>query len=161
MHTPILATLGYVMSADRRRVLMMRRDKRPDDDHYGKYNGLGGKVLPDEDVVSAMRREVLEESGLVADELVLRGTISWTGFGRGGEDWFGFLFRIDGWHGDAHAGNDEGTLEWVLRGDLERLPMWPSDHHFLPMIFDGDPRTFHGFMPFAAGKALRWQYVRV
>jgi 8-oxo-dGTP diphosphatase len=161
MYTPILATLGYVLSADRRRVLMMRRDKRPDDLHYGKYNGLGGKVRSDEDVVSAMRREILEESGLVADEVVLRGTISWTGFGRDGEDWFGFLFRIDAWHGDAHEGNGEGTLEWVALDDMAGLPMWPSDRHFLPMIFDDDPRTFHGLMPFAVGKALSWQYVRV
>lgn len=161
MYTPILATLGYVVSPDRERVLMMRRDKRPDDLHFGKYNGLGGKVRPDEDVVTAMRREITEESGLIADELTLRGTISWTGFGRGGEDWFGFLFRIDAWHGEAHAGNGEGTLEWVPIADLDRLPMWPSDHHFLPMIFDDDPRTFHGHMPFADGRALRWRYVRI
>lgn len=161
MITPILATLGYVRSPDGRRVLMMHRDKRPDDLHYGKYNGLGGKVCADEDVVSAMRREIHEESGVVADELVLRGTISWPGFGKNGEDWFGFLFRIDRWHGHPHSGNREGTLSWVAVEDLAGLPLWPSDHHFLPMVFDDDPRPFHGCMPFSAGKALSWKFVRL
>jgi 8-oxo-dGTP diphosphatase len=54
----ILVTLGYVLSSDRRRLLMIRRDARPDDVHFGYHNGLGGKVEPDEDVVSGMRREI-------------------------------------------------------------------------------------------------------
>ncbi len=33
-YTPILATLGYVLSPDRRRVLMIHRNLR-DDDHQG------------------------------------------------------------------------------------------------------------------------------
>ena len=43
-YTPILATLGYVMSTDGASVLMIHRNTRQDDQHYGKYNGLGGKV---------------------------------------------------------------------------------------------------------------------
>ena len=75
-YTPILATLGYVMSPDGTQVLMIHRNTRPDDLHYGKYNGLGGKVDSNEDVVSGMRREIREEAGIEAEELVLRGTIS-------------------------------------------------------------------------------------
>ena len=110
---PIVATLGYVMSPDQRRVLMIHRNKRPDDLHYGKYNGLGGRLEPGESVVAGMRREILEESGLLAEQLVLRGTISWPGFGKAGEAWFGFIFRVDRWSGTPHAGNHEGTLEWI------------------------------------------------
>ena len=50
--TPILATLGYVLSPDGRQVLLVHRNKRPDDPHYGKYNGLGGKLHAGEDVVA-------------------------------------------------------------------------------------------------------------
>ena len=60
MLTPLLATLVYVLSPDRSRVLMLHRNKRVDDIHFGKYNGLGGKVEPDEDVVSCAIREVAE-----------------------------------------------------------------------------------------------------
>src|SRR5205809_1448815 len=42
-YTPVLATLGYVLSRDGRRVLLVHRNKRPGDAHLGKYNGLGGK----------------------------------------------------------------------------------------------------------------------
>jgi 8-oxo-dGTP diphosphatase len=160
MYTPILATLGYVLSADGKRVLMIHRNKRPNDYHYGKYNGLGGRLEPNEDIVTGMRREIQEESGLIADKLVLRGTISWPGFGKHGEGWFGFIFRIESWHGEPHEGNGEGTLEWVPLDSLATLPLWPSDHHFLPMVFDTDPRPFHGFMPWKDGKMLSWSYQR-
>src|SRR5438270_9469838 len=112
-YTPTLATLGYLLSEDGRRVLLIHRNRRPDDPHFGKYNGLGGKLDRGEDVVSCLKREVLEESALECDELILRGTISWPGFGKGGEDWFGFIFRIDRWHGEALDRNPEGTLVWM------------------------------------------------
>ncbi len=79
-YTPILATLGYVLSPDRKRVLMIHRNARGDDHHLGKYNGLGGKLETDEDVVAGMRREIHEEAGIDCTELSLRGTISWPGF---------------------------------------------------------------------------------
>jgi len=83
-YTPILATLGYVLSADRRSVLMIHRNARAGDPHLGKYNGLGGKIEADEDIVAGMRREIREEAGIECAALDLRGTISWPGFGKGG-----------------------------------------------------------------------------
>jgi 8-oxo-dGTP diphosphatase len=157
---PILATLAYILSPDRSQVLMIHRNKRPDDIHFGKYNGLGGKLHPDEDVMSGLQRELYEESGLIADEVVLRGTISWPGFGKHGEDWFGFIFRVESWHGEVHAGNHEGTLEWVDLANIDTLPMWPSDRNFLPMVFDDNPRPFYGSMPFLNGQMVSWHYVR-
>ena len=98
-YTPILATLGYVFSPDRRRVLMIHRNARPDDLHFGKYNGIGGKLEPGEDVVAGFRREVREEAGIECDGVALAGTISWPGFGKRGEDWFGFVFLVDAFTG--------------------------------------------------------------
>ena len=72
-YTPILATLGYIMSPDGDAVLMIHRNARADDLHYGKYNGLGGKLDAGEDVVSGMRREIREEGGIEAEELVRDG----------------------------------------------------------------------------------------
>src|SRR5690606_19455965 len=98
-YTPIVATLGYVLSADGRRCLMVHRNARPGDNHLGKYNGLGGKLEPDEDVMAGMRREIREEAGLECLSLRLRGTISWPGFGKNGEDWLGFIFLVDAFSG--------------------------------------------------------------
>ena len=42
--TPIVATLGYVLSPDRSRVLMVHRNRRDNDAHKGKYNGLSQEL---------------------------------------------------------------------------------------------------------------------
>jgi 8-oxo-dGTP diphosphatase len=157
-YTPILATLGYVLSADGRSVLLVHRNKRPDDAHLGKYNGLGGKLDPGEDVVSCLRREVREEAGLECDEIVLRGTVSWPGFGKQGEDWFGFVFRIDRWGGTPPAENAEGTLEWVAVERVLELPLWEGDRYFLPLVFERTSKQFHGVMPYRDGRPVSWTY---
>jgi 8-oxo-dGTP diphosphatase len=155
-YTPILATLGYVRSPDGARVLMIRRDRRPDDMHFGKYNGLGGKLDAGEDVVAGMRREIREEAGLDCLALRLRGTVSWPGFGPHGEDWFGFIFLIDRWQGEPRTENPEGTLSWQAVAGLDKLPLWEGDRHFLPLVFDPAVGQFHGVMPYHAGRPVRW-----
>ena len=117
-YTPILATLGYVLSPDRDQVLLVHRNARAHDAHLGKYNGLGGKLEADEDIVAGMRREIREEAQIDCNELQLRGTISWPGFGKHGEDWFGFVFLITRFQGVPPASNPEGNLEWV---PIERI----------------------------------------
>lgn len=159
-YCPIVATLGYVLSSDGRRALLIHRNARPDDQHLGKYNGLGGKVEPDEDVMAGMRREIHEEAGIHCDSMQLRGTISWPGFGKNGEDWLGFLFLIDRFSGTPAESNAEGTLEWVDIEAIHGLPLWEGDRQFLPLVFDGDPRPFHGVMPYREGRMLSWSYSR-
>ncbi|RMF03129.1 MAG: 8-oxo-dGTP diphosphatase [Chloroflexi bacterium] len=155
-YTPILATLAYVMSPDGEQVLLIHRNTRPGDHHLGKYNGLGGKLEPDEDVVAGLRREIREEAGLECDEIELRGTISWPGFGKHGEDWFGFIFRVNRFSGTPHSQNPEGTLSWIPVDDVLNLPLWPGDHYFLPLVFSDDPRQFHGVMPYHNGEPTGW-----
>jgi len=160
-YTPILATLGYVLSADLRRVLMIHRNAREGDLHLGKYNGLGGKLEADEDIVDGMRREIREEAGIECTDLSLRGTISWPGFGKHGEDWFGFVFVVTRYSGLPFERNPEGSLEWI---DIDRvldLPIWEGDRHFLPLVFDGDPRPFHGVMPYRDGRMVSWSFSRI
>jgi 8-oxo-dGTP diphosphatase len=159
-YTPILATLGYVLSADGQRVLLVQRNARADDQHLGKYNGLGGKLERDEDVSSGMCRELHEEAQITVLDMQLRGTLSWPGFGKDGEDWLGFLFLITRFSGVVPPRNAEGELHWVPLESLPTLPMWDGDRHFLPLIFDGDPRPFHGVMPYRDGQMQSWSYRR-
>ena len=160
-YTPIVATLGYVLSPDAADVLMIHRNARADDQHLGKYNGLGGKLEPGEDVATCMRREIMEEAGIECLSLRLRGTINWPGFGTHGEDWLGFIFLIERFLGIPRAGNHEGTLQWVARDRLHDLPMWDGDRHFLPLVFDTDPRPFHGVMPYRDGHVQSWSMTRL
>jgi 8-oxo-dGTP diphosphatase len=161
MYCPIVGTLGYVLSPDRRKTLLVHRNSRPDDHHLEKYNGLGGKMHAGEDVISCMRREILEEAGIECHEIVLRGTINWTGFGPHGENWLGFIFRIDRYSGVPFTANEEGTLSWVDIDSLATLPMWKGDRYFLPLVFDENPKIFHGYMPYRNGNPISWHYVRV
>ncbi|WP_187323608.1 NUDIX hydrolase [Stigmatella aurantiaca] len=160
-YTPIIGTLGYVLSPDGDKVLLIHRNARPEDAHLGKYNGLGGKMQPDEDVASCMRREIREEAAIECVEMRLRGTISWPGFGPKGEDWLGFIFRIDRFTGTPLERNPEGSLSWVPVKDIMGLPLWDGDRHFLPLVFDTDPRVFHGVMPYAHGLAVSWSFIRI
>jgi 8-oxo-dGTP diphosphatase len=137
----VVATLGYVLSPDGGRVLMIRRDARPDDLHFGKYNGLGGKLEPDEDLCAGMRREIREEAGIECVDLDLAGTVSFPGFGRDGEHWFVAVFRIPAWSGEPLARNHEGSLVWVDVADLlaGEVPLWEGDRWFLPLVFGTPP----------------------
>ncbi len=166
-YTPILGTLGYVLSRDGAAVLMVHRNARPDDHAYGKYNGLGGKMERDEDVATCMKREIREEAGIEVTAMQLRGTVNWPGFGKNGEDWLGFVFLITDWTGEPVQRNVEGELSWV---PLERIrqwcdpaqraasgiDMWAGDGYFLPLVFDGAAHAFHAVMPYADGRPTGW-----
>ena len=168
-YTPILGTLGYILDRATHKVLMIHRNARANDEHLGKYNGLGGKLERDEDIVSGMKREIREEAGIECTAITLRGSVNWPGFGKNGEDWLGFVFLINGWTGEPMTKNDEGTLEWI---DVARLlnscsenvetrtraslPMWPGDKYFLPLVFGDDPRQFHALMPYSNGQPIGW-----
>lgn len=160
-YTPILATLGYILSPDGASVLMVHRNARADDLHFGKYNGLGGKVDSHEDVASGMKREIFEEAGIEVEEMVLRGTLNWPGFGKNEEDWFAFVFRIDRWRGTPLTRNPEGDLEWVPIARLHELNLWDSDRLWIDMVFEPGPKTFYGVAPYKDGKMVSWNYVLI
>ncbi len=161
MYTPILATLGYIISPDGKKTLLVHRNRRNNDQHLGKYNGLGGKMEPGEDIIECISREIYEEAGISCKDIVLRGTINWTGFGPNGEDWFGFIFRIDSFEGTPYKKNEEGDLSWVDIDKIMDLPMWEGDRHFLPLVFDNNHKVFHGFMPYENATPLSWSYSRI
>lgn len=161
MYTPIIGTLGYILSADAGQTLLVHRNRRDHDHHLGKYNGLGGKMKEDEDVATCMKREIHEETGLTCTQMELRGTVNWPHFGPNGEDWLGFIFLISAFDGTPRSTNKEGTLAWHKLTELHNLPMWPGDRFFLPLVFDGDPRPFHGYLPYKDGRPTQWSFVRL
>lgn len=158
-YTPILTTLAYVVRDGR--ILMCHRIARSGDEQFGKWNGLGGKIERDEDAVTGIRRELREEAGIEATALTLRGTVSWPGFGKNGEDSFGFLFLVTEFDGEPPERNVEGDLAWVPVDELGELDMWEGDRYFLPLVFDDDPRPFHGVIPYEHGRPTGWSFQRL
>lgn len=159
-YCPIIGTLGYILSENRSKVLLVHRNARKEDQHLGKFNGLGGKLEPEEDVATGMIREIREEAAIEVTQMKLRGTINWTGFGPQGEDWLGFIFLIEAFDGEPLSQNEEGSLGWHRVEGIMDLPMWEGDRNFLPLVFDEDPRAFHGYMPYDGGRPLSWSYSR-
>jgi 8-oxo-dGTP diphosphatase len=125
----ILATLCYIKHDSH--TLMLHRVKRADDIHAGKWNGLGGKLEPGESPEECVVREVREESGLEIVNPHLHGLVMFPGFK--GNDWYVFVFTTETFTGDLKE-NGEGYLKWVPDAELESLPLWPSDHVFLPWL---------------------------
>jgi 8-oxo-dGTP diphosphatase len=160
MYQPILGTLGFVLSPDKMKVLLVHRNKRENDHQIGKYNGLGGKLEVHEDVLAGMKREIFEEAGIECAEIVLRGTVNWPGFGPKGEHWLGFVFLVTTFTGTPYTSNEEGDLVWVNKDSLADLPMWEGDKLFIPLVLDSDPRPFHAYLPYKDGKPTGWSFSR-
>jgi 8-oxo-dGTP diphosphatase len=123
----ILATLCYVQHGGK--TLMLHRNKRPDDVHYGKYNGLGGKFQPGESPEECVVREVFEESNLRINPQ-LRGVMTFPQFAHG-QDWYCFLYTAQHFTGELKANCPEGDLVWVPDEQVQELPLWPGDRLFL------------------------------
>ena len=158
-YAPELTTLAYVTDPTRTKVVLVHRIARDSDEQLGKFNGLGGKVERDEDVVAAIRRELREEAGIEAVDLALRGTVSWPGFN--GRDVFGFVFLVTAFTGEVPEANEEGTLSWHDVASMMELPMWDGDRHFLPLVFDESVTQFHGTIPYDGGTSVGWQVSRL
>lgn len=126
-----LATLCYVMNENK--TLMLHRVKKENDYHKGKWNGLGGKFEVGESPEECAKREILEESGLVVENPLLKGIITFPMFDNI-KDWYVFVFTSDKFTGELIHSN-EGNLEWIDNDKLTDLNLWDGDKIFIPWIF--------------------------
>lgn len=98
-----------------------------------QYNGIGGHVERGEDLLTAAKRELLEETGLEDVELWLCGTIT---IDTNDNPGIGiFVYR-----GDYKAGelkeSKEGTLAWITLDQVFSLPLVEDLYQLLPRILN-------------------------
>lgn len=158
-----IVTLTYVLSNDKRKVLMLYHNANSSDVSYGKYNGYSDFIRRDESTVESMHRVVLEMTGLIIKDARFRGSIHWPNFRQRQYQQFGQIFVVDRYEGIPREYNELGQNRWItitelLRGDF---PVWDGDRYILPLVFDKDPRPFHGYMPYEKGKPREWIYQRI
>ncbi|PIQ11046.1 MAG: DNA mismatch repair protein MutT [Ignavibacteriales bacterium CG18_big_fil_WC_8_21_14_2_50_31_20] len=129
-----LATLLYAQKDDK--TLMLYRNKKENDYHKGKWNGLGGKFELGESPEDCAIRELKEESGLDAKKLNLKGHLTFPMF-DGKDDWYVFVFTIPEFEGELIESN-EGHLEWIENSELHKLNLWEGDKHFIDWLFQDE-----------------------
>lgn len=126
------STLCYIESGGQ--YLMLRRDRKKNDENSGKWIGVGGKFEEGESPDDCLIREVREETGLELTSYSLRGIVTFVSDIYETEQMF--LFTADGFSGSLSE-CDEGTLEWVDKSDVPSLPLWEGDRIFLELLARG------------------------
>lgn len=96
-----------------------------------KYNGVGGHVERGENVLTSAKRELLEETGLILDELWFCGFVT---VDTGRETGIGiFIFRGEYVRGELKK-SKEGSLEWIKDLDYIDLPLVEDLYKLIPKV---------------------------
>ncbi len=110
--------MGAIIVDASDRLLLIKRGHPPG---AGRWSIPGGRVEPAETDAAALRREVLEETGLLVTVGPLVGTVD-----RPGPD--GVTYEIRDYRatvtaGTLTAGDDAADARWCSRDDLVRLAL--------------------------------------
>lgn len=127
-----LATLVYIEKDGK--MLMMFRDKKKNDMHERKYNGIGGKLEEGESPEECMIRETQEETGLTPTNFRLAGISTYPQFYEN-EDWYLFIYHVTAYQGEEFI-SSEGSLEWIKTSLLSTLNMWEDNKIFLQWLLE-------------------------
>ena len=95
------------------------------------YNGVGGHVEQGEAVLSAAKRELMEETGLTPEDLWLCGTVT---VDTGENIGIGLYVM----KGTSKAGNPqpspEGELDWITFSEIKSIPLVEDLQYLLPRV---------------------------
>jgi len=96
-----------------------------------QYNGIGGHIDQGEETLTAARRELEEETGIIPDDLWLCGTIT---VDTGQSPGIGiFVFRGESATGTVRE-SDEGSIEWLPIDEIERYPLVEDLFTIIPKV---------------------------
>ena len=109
----------------------------------GLYNGVGGHIEKGEDVLSAAKRELQEETGITLPELWFCGTITVDTQENPGVCIFVFK---GSYSRDETPKSTDGTLEWLKIDQIYQLPLVSDLSVLLPKVLNMRP----GQAPFSA-----------
>lgn len=106
-----------------------------------RWNGVGGKLNPNEAPEDGVVREVFEETRLKISSPIKKGELHFYYGDRFKLDWIAHVFSVDSFSGIITR-NSEGVLHWFKIEEIPYEEMWPDDKHWLPMLLSG--KKFEG-----------------
>lgn len=152
----ICTTLGYITNDES--YLMLHRVKKEKDISKDKWIGIGGKLENGEGPLECIKRECLEETGLVWKDPQLRSVITFNY--RKDEESELLCEQMFLFTGKEFEGNlidcQEGVLTWVKKSDIPRLNLWIGDLIFFDLL---DHQDFFFLRLDYVGDDLRQAYI--
>jgi 8-oxo-dGTP diphosphatase len=126
-------TLCFVINGDD--VLLMKRAAHrrifPN-----RYNGVGGHIEYNEDPLTSAKREIFEETGLVAYDIRLRAVYNVDTGAKTGIILFVFTAASDN---RSVTANEEGSLHWVHKDRVLELDLVDDLPQILPRLLSMKP----------------------
>jgi 8-oxo-dGTP diphosphatase len=114
--------VGAVVTDEAGRIAVVRRRNAPS---AGRWSLPGGRVEPGEALVEAVRREVLEETGLVVDVHGLIGRVD-IPHGDVTYDVSDYAATVQGTPTPLVSGDDAVDARWVTHAELADLDTSPG-----------------------------------
>ena len=101
----------------------------------GRWNGFGGKVLPDETIEKSLIREVEEEAGIKLEDIQKVGFMEFE-FAKNGEIVEVHVYKAEKFIGEPME-SEEMKPQWFSTSTIPFAEMWPDDIFWLPIVLKG------------------------
>lgn len=103
-----------------------------------RYNGIGGKLEPNESINAALIREAQEEIGVTPINYWKVAEHDFTQYEEG-TPWHMYVhaYLCDKWEGEPME-TDEMIPEWFTLEDIPYDKMWQGDEYWLPQVLSGN-----------------------
>jgi len=131
--TDVRRTLLFLVKEDRVLLAMKKRGFGA-----GRWNGVGGKLEPDESLDEALVRECQEEIGVTPTNYRKVAELDFYG-GTKSEPWNMYVhaYLANAWEGTPTE-SEEMAPKWYKQSEIPYADMWQDDIHWLPRALGGE-----------------------
>ncbi len=128
MNTRIHVAVGVIYNSDKNKVLITKRTAKQ---HLaGLWEFPGGKVEDNEDVMSALRRELYEELGITVEEAKQLTTVS---YNYPDKQVLLDVWEVNAWRGDVESKENQ-EIVWSLVNELNNYNFPDANKHIIQTL---------------------------
>jgi ADP-ribose pyrophosphatase len=152
-------TICFIKQGDH--ILLLNREKPS---WMGAWNGVGGKLEPNETPRESILREVKEETGIVLDSIDFKGVVTWFVGGTWTGGMYAYIVELPSdYRYETPRKTDEGILDWK---DMQWI-LHPENRGIVTNIpkFIGklihDPRCFEHRCFYQDGQLVQYECMQI